>query len=159
MNTVYTLLSSSSTTTNIPPRTFKGMVSLTYQLSSINVGTKIPLRMEFNTNLGDSYVFSDVREFNFESSVSILLKPYTHTYNYINLNGVAINSYYTTIKITYSDFTVYQYVIPINIYANSFYSEHKSLKVANSQFVDDSDNSLFISFDNGNGDVLHSIIK
>jgi hypothetical protein len=153
METVYTLLSSTSDYI-FPIRSYKGITNVTFILSSINAGNKDIINI--NANFGNDTDIVE-RVYNFDSSVALHTQNLSCVLNPASFADIKV--YYPRITITYSDFTRYNYEMPINIYRDSFYSAYENLNIASTQFVDVSSNDRIVIFDTGKGDGLNLIIK
>jgi hypothetical protein len=133
-------------------RKFKGEIEITFNLKDISEGDYeiINITVDFNDNT-PLYI----REYNFNENIGALpikhkFKPSLNTYNII---------YYPTIYITFSNFKRFIYQTPILIAQESFYTKYQNLNIANSQFIDNIENSMFVTFDTEYGDILNLKIK
>jgi hypothetical protein len=129
------------------------LTEITFNFTNITYPTNdiVKLDIDFNDN---SAIIS--KEFNFNDKLSILdyithiYKP-SDTYHYI--------LYYPTIYVTYSDLSKDAYQCPIRVAKSSFYSDQKRISIASCQFIDNSENSMFVTLENAKGDILNLKIK
>ena len=157
MNNVYKLLSAYNGVDGLfedKPRYFKGETELIYDFSVVGVGnySVIKIIADFNDK---SPLY--IREFDYLDKDSITNIPITHKY-YPNSEFDNI-FYFPTFYIYYSNFKRFVYQTPIRITKESFYSRYKRLTINSAQFIDDSNNSLFVSFQTREGDILNTKIK
>jgi hypothetical protein len=130
MNNVYyitKIASSSSSSEIIPARTFKGDITIQLDLSNI-IETEIKLikvQIDFNDGTTLEKVYSDKVD---------LFETITHTYTPSNTSYII--SRRCNVNLVFSNFTIHNVIIPINIAQNSFLSEYGSLTVKNAQFLD-----------------------
>jgi len=132
---------------------FKGNVDINFDVSSIFSlqNPIIKLVMDFNDESPKL-----IRNFSFDNP-SKIVEPIVHKYipseDYYNI------VYYPTIFITFANFNRFVYQVPVRISKESFYSKYEKIKIAACQFIDDSDNSLFITLDTINGDIINLKLK
>lgn len=136
-----------------PARTFKGETEIVIDFSDL-VGLTHPIiKIEINfTDDTDSLVktFSFTETNKLESDlIKHTFHPSVDTYNVF---------YYPTITITYLDFSVFKYQMPIKIAQNSFFKECENLYIGNAQFLDDTDNSVFVVMDTAKGNIINKLI-
>lgn len=135
-------------------RLFKGETELIFDFSEVGGGLYPIVKLVCDFNDGsDLYV----REYDFENPSNIsdeLIKhifyPKSYTDNVF---------YYPTFYIYFSNFNRFVYQTPIRITKESFYSRYKRVTVNSAQLVDDGENSLFVTFQTSDGDILNSKIK
>lgn len=135
-------------------RYFKGKTEISIDLSDATEGFYpiIKILVDFNDKTPNL-----IKEYSFDDSRRIVREPIKHTY-YPDSNFDQI-MYYTTVYIIYSNFNQFAYQLPIKISKESFYSEYSNLIVADTQFIDNSENSTFLILDTANGDNLNLVIK
>lgn len=136
-----------------PIRVFKGMTDISYDIEGISSGNTSIIKIIADFNDGTELLSLDYSFIN-QESIKI---PITHRFKPSEVYQFAI--YYPTIFITFSNFTTFVYQTPLKIAKESFYSEYERLDVASCQFIDNAENSMFVIFDTGKGDILNLKIK
>jgi hypothetical protein len=136
------------------PRYFKGETELIFSFSEANSGTYDIIKIVADFNDGSPLY---TKEFEYNDSKAISDIPIKHTYYPISTSDNIF--YYPTFYIYYSNFKKFIYQTPIRITKESFYSKYKRLTVNSAQFVDDFDNSLFLTLQSLDGDILNTKIK
>lgn len=134
------------------PRKYKGLTSISFNLTALALGNYYPMSVKID--FGDGSPILE-RTTSFMNITGVFGEIYSHEYNASD----SIESYQPIIYVTYSNFRVFTYRMPINIYKASFFTDCKNLEVGTSQFVDVSSNEMFVSFDTANGDVLNLKLK
>lgn len=134
-------------------RKFKGITEITFDLTDIATGDYEIIKVIADFNDGTPILEKD---YSF-SNKNLIKSPIKHTY------VPPIKTYtkilYPTLYITFSNFKTFVFQAPIMIAKDSFYTRYKNLNIAFSQFLDDSNNSMFIAFDTENGDILNLKLK
>lgn len=136
----------------------KGITVVTFSLKELTVHGygAVNITVDFGDNT-PKYI----RDFKFEEGYDILEEDIVH--KYIPDERYDNTLFYPVISITflnnYSTFTLLDIEIPIRISRPSFYSEHKNLTVSSIQFVDETDDPMFATFQTANGDILNLKIK
>ena len=135
-----------------PLRSFKGSVDIIYNLSEVSQGNYEIIKIEADFNDGSPIIIK-----NYEFGKNLGSELITHTLRPSNKTNTII--YYSTLYITFSNFKRFIYQTPILVAQESFYTLYKNLDIASCQFLDNSENHLFVTFDTENGDILNLIIK
>ena len=135
-------------------RYFKGKTDIIYDLSEVenNSYTIVKINIDFND---DSLSFKD--EYDYINTDKLTNHKITHTYHPSSKSGNIF--YYPTISITFSNFETYIYQTPIRITKESFYSKYQTVELHDMQLIDNSENSLFVTLNSINGDILNLKIK
>lgn len=136
-----------------PIRYFKGFNEMSFDLSEINISNNPIIKLDIDFNDGSPVV---TKHYNFNDPEKIT-EIITNTY-YPNKDTQNI-IYYPTIFIKFLNGKQFVYQCPIKISKNSLYSQFVQLDVANAQFIDNNENSLFVIFDTKMGDILNIKIK
>jgi len=136
-----------------PARTFKGETEIVIDFSNLVGLTNPIIKIEINFTddtdiLVKKFSFSEINKLELDL-IKHTLYPSVDTYNVF---------YYPTITITYLDFSIFRYQMPIKIAQNSFYKEYENLYIGNAQFLDDTDNSVFVMMDTAKGNVINKLI-
>lgn len=134
-------------------KTFKGPTDVTFTFTAVGSGN-IPIVKIIADLNNDTPVI--IRDFSYEDPEKIK-EPIFARYEPIDSEHYII--YYPTFIIVFANFTKVYYQIPIRVGKSSFYSEYEKLTVASCQFVDNPDNSLFLTLDTFKGDILNLKIK
>jgi hypothetical protein len=136
-----------------PIRYFKGSSKLLFDLSEVNTQNNPIIKLDIDFNDGSPVI---TKHYNFNDPQKIVeiitntYYPYKDTQNII---------YYPTFFIKFLHGNQFVYQCPIKISKNSLYTQFVQLDVANAQFIDNSENSLFVIFDTKMGDILNIKIK
>jgi hypothetical protein len=157
MNTIYKLGSEfNGTTGGIEDvlRTFKGETEISFDLTDLATGQFSIAKIIINFNDGSPLL---IREYTFGEDKKIVSELIKKTY-YPDTNTYFV-VYYPTIYITYSNFNQFLYQTPIRIAKESFFSEYENLTIGATQFVDNTDNSMFVVFDSAKGSNYNLRIK
>jgi hypothetical protein len=134
-------------------RYFKGITELTFNLDNLQNSFADVIKIDVDFNDGTPIL---IKEFNFLDKNQIL-DPITHKYKPSDTHHYII--YYPTIYITYSNFLKDIYQFPIRVSKPSFFKNQKYLSVSSCQFIDNSDNSMFVTLEDSRGDILNLKIK
>jgi hypothetical protein len=137
-----------------PIRYFKGETELIYDMSQIEDGLYTIIKINVDFNDGSS-VYKD--EYDYSNSGKLTNTKIVHKFN--PSSDVDNLFYYPTLNITFSNFDIFTYQTPIRITKDSFYSKYQNLELHDMQFIDNSDNSLFVTLNSINGDILNLKIK
>jgi hypothetical protein len=133
-------------------RKFKGETEIIFNLYDVSQGEYEILDIVADFNDG-SPIYKRNYKYNKKlglESIKHAFKPSVNTYYII---------YYPTLYITFSNFRKFIYQAPISIAQESFYSKYNNLDIASCQFIDNIENSLFVTFDTEHGDILNLKIK
>lgn len=135
-------------------RYFKGETEIIYDMSQLEDGiyTIIKINVDFNDG---SDVYKD--EYDYLDNGKLTNTKIVHKFNPSSL--VDNLFFYPTLKITFSNFDTFTYQTPIRITKDSFYSKYQNLELHDMQFIDNSENSLFVTLNSINGDILNLKIK
>lgn len=135
-------------------RYFKGKTDIIYDLSQVEstVYTIIKVNIDFNDN---SPLYKD--EYDYINKNKLKTNKIIHTYYPINESENIF--YYPTLNITFSNFETYTYQTPIRITKESFYTKYQNVELHDMQFIDNTENSLFVTLNSINGDILNLKIK
>lgn len=136
-----------------PIRFFKGSNELSFDLSEIHTTINPIVKLDIDFNDGSPVITKDYN-FNYPQKIAEII---TNTY-YAN-NDTQNIIYYPTFFIKFLNGKEFVYQCPIKISKNSLYTKFIRLDIANAQFIDDSQNSLFVVFDTKIGDNLNIKIK
>lgn len=136
-----------------PARTFKGETEIVIDLSDLIGLTHPIIKIEINFTDDTDLL---VKTFSFTETNKLELDLIKHTF-YPSVDAYNV-FYYPTITITYLDFSVFKYQMPIKIAQNSFYKECENLYIGNAQFLDDSNNSVFVVMDTAKGNIINKLI-
>lgn len=134
-------------------RYFKGITDVTFNLDNLVSSSNNIIKIDIDFNDGTPIT---TREFNF-SQKKLILEPIHHTFKPSNTHHYII--YYPTIYITYSNFQKNAFQFPIRISKPSFFKNQKHLSISSCQFIDNSENSMFVTLEDSNGDILNLKIK
>ena len=136
-----------------PMRFYKGTSELSFDLSECNTLNNPIVKIDIDFNDG-SEVISRYYNFNYHDKITEniinLFYPNTDTQNII---------YYPTFFIKFLNGTDFVYQCPIKISKNSFFTNFSNIDIAGVQFIDNIENSLFLTLDTGMGDILNIKIK
>jgi hypothetical protein len=137
-----------------PVRYFKGETEIIYDMSQIEDGiyTIVKINVDFNDG---STIYKD--EYDYIDNGKLTNTKIVHKFH--PSNQVSNLFFYPTLKITFSNFDTFTYQTPIRITKDSFYSKYENLELHDMQFVDNSENSLFVTLNSINGDILNLKIK
>ncbi len=123
-----TATAGSAITSSIQPvRTFKGDTDIVIDFSNI-VETNIKL-IKLQIDFGDNTSIEKVY-----GSKEDLFTPITHTY--YPSDTTYISAKRCSVSLVFSNFTIHNIVLPINIAQASFLSEYGTLTVKRAQFID-----------------------
>jgi hypothetical protein len=134
-------------------RNYKGVNEISFDLSEFytEINPIIKLDIDFNDK---SEIISKVYNFNYPNSiVELITNTYYPDKDYQNI------IYYPTFYLKYLNGKDFVYQCPIKIAKNSFYSEFSSIEISEVQFIDNTENSLFVTLNTGIGDILNIKIK
>ena len=156
MNNIYTIPSQYNGiefSIEEPVRNFKGITEIFFNMSQILSGnypiTKIIIDFNDDTPIYKRYFsYNDPQKI--ESIISHTYHPSDFEYNIV---------YYPTMFIIFSNFNTLIYQANVKISKESFYSEYKRISVASCQFIDNIENSIFLTLDTARGDILNLKIK
>lgn len=136
-----------------PMRFYKGISELSFDLSECNTPANPIVKIDIDFNDG-SDVVSKFYNFEYPNKITEVITnvfyPDTDTQNII---------YYPTFFIKFLDGTDFVYQCLIKISKNSFYTDFLNIDIAGAQFIDNIDNSLFLSLQTQIGDILNIKIK
>jgi hypothetical protein len=132
--------------------TYKGTTGITYKFKELGSGIPI-IKIVADFNNGAPVV---IRNFSYEDPNNIMEDMNT---TYEPTDSTQYIVYYPTFFIFFANFTKLVYQIPLRIAKSSFYSDYEKLTVASCQFIDDSNNSVFLTLDTLKGDILNLKIK
>jgi hypothetical protein len=137
-----------------PVRYFKGETDIIYDLSEVEDGiyTIIKVRVDFNDN---SEIYTD--EYDYLNRFKLKNTKIEHKF-FPSLETGNI-FYYPTLKVTFSNFQTLVYQTPVRITRESMYSKYQNLELHEMQLIDNSEDSLFITLNSINGDILNLKIK
>lgn len=137
-----------------PVRYFKGKTDIVYDLSQVEstLYTIIKINIDFND---DSPLYKE--EYDYVNINKLKNNKIVHTYYPSNQNGNIF--FYPTLSITFSNFDKYIYQTPIRITKESFYTKYQNVELHDMQFIDNNENSLFVTLNSINGDILNLKIK
>jgi len=135
-------------------RYFKGETDIIYDMSQIENGLYTMINIVIDFNDGTPLYRDEYDYINKEK-----LKNTKIVHKFFPSNKVGNFFFYPTLKITFSDFSVFTYQTPIRITKESFYSKYKNVELHDMQFIDNPDNSLFVTLNSINGDILNLKIK
>lgn len=156
MNNIYILPAYDGVTSikEATVRYFKGETELIYDMSRIEDGiyTIVKINIDFNDG---SAVYKD--EYDYLNTGKLTNTKINH--KFFPSNQVSNLFFYPTLKITFSNFDTFTYQTPIRITKDSFYSKYENLELHDVQFIDNSENSLFVTLNSINGDILNLKIK
>jgi hypothetical protein len=134
-------------------RKYKGATEITYDLYDISEGDSEIIQIIADFNDGTALLR---REYN-NNDKNLIKLPIKHIFEtHLNTHSVV---YYPTLYITFSNFKKFIYQTPILIAKDSFYSKYSNLDIASCQFIDNSENSMFVTFDTQDGSILNLKIK
>jgi hypothetical protein len=137
-----------------PIRVFKGETEISFDLRDLAEGEYSVAKIIIDFN-DDSPLL--VKEYTFGDDRKVVSEIFKKTY-YPDISSYYI-VYYPTIYITYSNFRQFKYQAVIKIAKESFYSQYENLEIGASQFVDNTQNSIFTIIDTAKGDNFNLIIK
>lgn len=134
-------------------KTFKGPTDVTFTFSAVASGDIPILKIIADLNNDTPVIIKDFSYDDPEKMKQPIFGRYepTDSYHYM--------IYYPTFIIVFANFTKLYYQIPIRVGKSSFYSEYEKLTLASCQFIDNSDNSMFLTLDTLKGDILNLKIK
>jgi hypothetical protein len=134
-------------------RYYKGVNEISFDISEVHTEINPIIKLDIDFNDG-SEVLTKNYNFKFHNTiVDVIHKTY---YPDINNQNVI---YYPTLFLKFLNGKDYVYQCPIKISKNSFYSEFSRIDVAGVQFIDNIENSLFVTLDTIMGDILNIKIK
>lgn len=135
-------------------RYFKGETEIFFDFSEI--GSSGYSIIKIVSDFGDKTPVY-IRNYNYDDSNLIINEPIKHIYlPSPNQDNVF---YYPTFSIFFSNFKKFIYQTPIRITKDSFYSKYKKLTVNSAQFIDDGNDTLFVTLQSLDGDILNVKIK
>lgn len=136
-----------------PMRFYKGVTELYFNVSELHneINPIIKLDIDFNDN---SEVISKYYDYTYPNKI---VESVSNIYQPDEIYQSII--YYPTIFIKFLNGKEFVYQCPIKISKNSFYTEFLNIDVAGAQFIDNEDNSLFVTLDTRIGDILNIKIK
>lgn len=136
-----------------PMRYFKGVNELYFDVSELHTEINPIVKLDIDFNDG-SKVISKFYNFKYADKV---VEVISNTFN--PQKDFQLIIYYPTIFIKFLDGKEFVYQCPIKISKNSFYSQFSKIDIAGVQFIDNVDNSLFVTLDTKIGDILNIKIK
>jgi len=134
-------------------RFYKGVNELLFDVSEANTELNPIIKLDIDFNDGSEVL---TKNYNFKypnTIVDVIYKTYYPDKD--NQNVI----YYPTLFLKFLNGKDFVYQCPIKIAKNSFYSEFSTINVAGAQFIDNIENSLFVTLDTGMGDILNIRIK
>lgn len=136
-----------------PMRFYKGVTELYFDVSELHNETNpiVKIDIDFNDN---SKIISKYYNYKYPNKI---IEPVSNVY-YPDVDYQNI-IYYPTIFIKFLTGKEFVYQCPIKISKNSFYTEFLNIQIADAQFIDDDNNSLFVTLDTRIGDILNIKIK
>lgn len=134
-------------------RYFKGITDVTFIFDNLASSLSDVIKIDIDFNDGSPLL---TKEFNFLDK-NYILSPVSHEFKPSDTHHYII--YYPTIYITYSNFVKDIYQFPIRVSKPSFYKNQKHLSISSCQFIDNSDNSMFVTLEDSKGDILNLKIK
>ena len=136
-----------------PMRFYKGVNELQFDVSEFHDEINPIIKLDIDFNDG-SKIISKYYNYKYPNKIveeiSNVYIPDQIFHNII---------YYPTIFIKFLNGNEFVYQCPIKIAKNSFYSEFLNIDVSGAQFIDNNDNSLFVTLDTRIGDILNIKIK
>jgi hypothetical protein len=135
-------------------RTFKGRTEIIIDITDISRGDSQPVKVKVDFNDGSPIL---VKDYSFTDPNLITNDVIKHTF--IPSDKVDVIFYYPTVFISYANFKSAVYQIPIKVLKESFYSGYKNIDVAACQFISNTENSVFVSLNTSNGDILNLKLK
>jgi hypothetical protein len=136
-----------------PMRFYKGISEISFDLSECNTLLNPIVKIDINFNDG-SDVVSKYYNFNYPDKITEII---TNTF-YPNVDTQNI-IYNPTFFIKFLDGKDFVYQCPIKISKNSFYTDFLNMDIGGVQFIDNAENSLFLTLDTRIGDILNIKIK
>lgn len=136
-----------------PIRKFKGITEIFFNINAILSGNKSITKIVIDFN-DDTPIYK--RYFSYKNPEEIG-NVISHRYHPSDIEYNIV--YYPTMYITFSNFNTLIYQATVKISKESFYSEYKRISVASCQFIDNLDNSMFLTLDTARGDILNLKIK
>jgi hypothetical protein len=136
-----------------PMRFYKGVTEVSFDLSEFQNNTNPIVKLDIDFNDG-SEVISKFYNFEYPYKIVDLIKK---TYYPNKDHHTFILSPTFLLKFLNGKEFVYQ--CPIKITKNSFFTEFSNINVTGAQFIDNEENSLFVTLDTGIGDILNIKIK
>lgn len=136
-----------------PSRKFKGKTEITYDFEEISSGSNSIIKIIIDFNDSTPLLTKDYSFTNKDKIKEIVKHTFIPSPQYQNI------VYYPTIYVTFSNFSRFVYQTPIKIGKESFYSSYKRLNIASCQFLDNLDDSIFVTLDTSNGDILNLKLK
>lgn len=156
MNNIYTL---TSNYLNLPIgfkesiRSFKGITDLSFNLNQANSEINPIIKIDIDFNDGSEIITKKYDFVNKNKIVNLINKTFYPD------NTAQIIIYYPTFFIKYLSGKDFVYQCPIKIAKSSFYNEYNNIEVSGVQFIDNTENSLFVTLDTKNSDILNIKIK
>ena len=136
-----------------PMRYYKGVNELLFDVSEVHTEINPIVKLDIDFNDG-SEIITKFYNFRFPNAiVDVIYKTYYPDKDNQNI------IYYPTLYLKFLNGKDFIYQCPIKIAKNSFYTEFSSIDIAGAQFIDNTENSLFVTLDTGIGDILNIRIK
>jgi hypothetical protein len=136
-----------------PIRIYKGVNGISFDVSEFHNENNPIVKLDIDFNDGSEFI---TKFYNFEypnKIVEVISNFYHPDKDY------QIIIYYPTIYMKFLNGKEFVYQCPIKVSKNSFYTEFLNIDIADAQFIDNSDNSLFVTLDTKIGDILNIKIK
>ena len=156
MSNIYTL---ASEYINIPIgyqesiRYFKGITEISFDLVQANLENNPIIKIDIDFNDGSEIL---IKKYDF-SNPSKILELITKTFHPDKTAQNII--YYPTFFIKYLNGKDFVYQCPIKVAKSSFYKEYLNIEPSGVQFIDNTENSLFVTLDTRIGAILNIKIK
>ena len=156
MNNIYTL---TSNYLSLPIgfkesiRSFKGITDLSFNLNQADSEINPIIKIDIDFNDGSEIITKKYDFVNKNKIVNLINKTFYPD------STAQIIIYYPTFFIKYLNGKDFVYQCPIKIAKSSFYSEYNNIEVSGVQFIDNTENSLFVTLDTKNSNILNIKIK
>ena len=134
-------------------RYYKGVNEISFDLSELHTEINPIVKMDIDFNDGSEIIHKNYNFMQPNSIVELLFNTYYPDKDYQNI------IYYPTFYLKYLNGTDFVYQCPIKIARNSFYTEFLGIDISGVQFIDNTENSLFVTLNTRIGDILNIKIK
>jgi len=134
-------------------RYYKGVNQIFFDLSLVHSTENPIVKIDIDFNEGSDIITRIYNYNNHDEIINLISNEFYPNPDYQEV------IYFPTMYIKYLDGTDFAWQCPIKITKNSFFGEFSNIEIGSCQFIDDNNNSLFVTLDTGIGDILNIKIK
>jgi hypothetical protein len=134
-------------------RSFKGSTEISFDLSEVHTEINPIIKIDIDFNDG-SQIISKFYNFNNPDKI---VEPINKVFHPDKDYQTII--YYPTFFLKFLSGKEYTYQCQLKMIKSSFYNDFSKVDISNVQFIDDTENSLFVTLNTTMGDILNIKIK